>query len=281
VSNVHNDIEKLPCLLRIRTLYPRLTKTEKRIADYVLGSDQVIYKAITEVARESRLGYGSIIRFCKRLGFAGFQDFKIHLSQDLSREKDRTEKGGRRDYLAELSEKATADIGRTLELLSEAELDAVVETILKARTILIVGFGGSRSTAVELEYRLLRFGFNAVCPSDNHLQRARASQLAKGDVAFLISFTGSTREIIAIGTIARRREATVIALTNFARSPVSEISDVELLTSVAVDPVGAEIASKVANDLVIHAVSEKIRTKSAKARKAVIETFETVSDRQL
>ncbi len=269
------------CLVKIRTLYPQLTKKEKQIADYILSNDDVIYKTITELVQRSRTGYGSIIRFCQRLGFDGFQDFKIHLSQDLTRQKPAGTKEPEKNFLGKMADQAAADIQNTLQLLSEKEVDAAARTIVKAGKILLAGCGGSYITAMEIEYRLARFGLSAAAICDNHMQRIRAAGLEKSDVAFLVSFSGSTKEIITVGEIARKKNATVIALTNFSQSPVASISDCKLLTAVRVDPLKAEVVSKVAIDFVIDVLFDRIAALAKKSSSSLMKTFQAVSDRQL
>lgn len=58
-----------------------LTKTEKRIADYILDHiDMLGLKTITELAGEIGVSDTSIIRFLRSLGFSGYSDFKREMS---------------------------------------------------------------------------------------------------------------------------------------------------------------------------------------------------------
>jgi DNA-binding MurR/RpiR family transcriptional regulator len=269
------------CLVKIRTLYPQLTKKEKQIADFILSDESVIYKTITELVEESRTGYGSIMRFCKRLGFDGFQDFKIHLSQDLTRQKTTGGKASGTDDPATGAEEACRDIRNTVQLLSEKEVEAAARALVKAPKILLAGCGGSFITALEIEYRLIRFGLPATAVCDTHMQRIRAAGLTKNDAAFLISFSGSTKEIITAGEIARQKGATVIALTNFAQSPVASMADIKLVTAVRVDPLRAEVGSKVAIDFVIDVVFGRLAGLMKKSTNSLMKTFQAVSDRQI
>jgi DNA-binding MurR/RpiR family transcriptional regulator len=59
-----------------------------------------------------------------------------------------------------------------------------------------------------------------------------ASRLQKSDVAFLISHSGATKEILDVLRIAKTRDARCVALTNHSRSPIAEAADIVLLTAV-------------------------------------------------
>ncbi|MDD3930471.1 MAG: MurR/RpiR family transcriptional regulator, partial [Sphaerochaeta sp.] len=55
----------------------QFSATELKLVAYIRNNPNIIFKTITEVIEESKVGYGSIIRFCKKIGCEGFQDFKI------------------------------------------------------------------------------------------------------------------------------------------------------------------------------------------------------------
>ena len=61
-----------------------LTKTERRVADYILvNQDRIIYESITDVAEATGSSEATIIRMCRKLGYKGFQDLKIRVAKDL------------------------------------------------------------------------------------------------------------------------------------------------------------------------------------------------------
>jgi DNA-binding MurR/RpiR family transcriptional regulator len=105
-------------LKKVRSLYPKLTRTERRLADFVTGHPELIFQSITELVDSSGIGYGSIMRFCKKLGYTGFQDFKVHLAQDLAVEESQVKGHAEHDYLARLTEEACRDIRNTAHMLS-------------------------------------------------------------------------------------------------------------------------------------------------------------------
>lgn len=267
---------------RIRTLYPQLTEKERLVADYVLSDPDVVYRSITEAVKRSGAGYGSVVRFCKRLGYSGFQDLKIQLTKDMavrsvSQETGPVEAGS----LAVLRETRLEDIRHTAQLLSEETLTAVARALLEADSVLVVGFGASGVTAKEVEFRLTRFGIRAISESDSQLQRTRAVSLAAGDVLFMVSFSGSTKDIILIGELASKAGAQTICLTNFAESPVAELSDLRLLTSVRIDPLKAEVASRVSASFVLDAVFDRMARLDSSVHKVLEETFNITADTYL
>uniref|UniRef100_UPI003F4E8896 MurR/RpiR family transcriptional regulator n=1 Tax=Klebsiella pneumoniae TaxID=573 RepID=UPI003F4E8896 len=47
------------------------------------NKEEIIHLSITEVAERSETSESSVVRLCKRLGYKGFQDFKIHLAKEV------------------------------------------------------------------------------------------------------------------------------------------------------------------------------------------------------
>ena len=72
-------------ILQIQSEYNQLTKTEKKVADYVLkNKKEVLYMSITDLADACHVGDTSVYKFCRTLKLDGYQDFKMKLSLSLS-----------------------------------------------------------------------------------------------------------------------------------------------------------------------------------------------------
>lgn len=266
------------CLPKIRALYPQLTRRERKVADYVLAHDEIIYRSITEFVQRCGVGYGTVIRFCRRLGCTGFQEFKIRLTQDLARRKERHRTGV--GALHELAERMHTDIDDAMQALSEERLKAAAVALIKARHVLTAGFGGSSAMAMEIEYQLNRYGISTEFVMDCHMQYIKAGNLSGKDAVFLVSFTGSTREILKTAQIAGQAGAVVICLTNFAQSPLTELADIAIITSVQADPLRAETISKAPMMFALDAVMLQVRRLKRGGDKFVEKTFRSVADRQ-
>ena len=59
-----------------------LSKSETKVASYVLdNAHEVIKMRIADLARGSQVSEPTVIRFCRAIGFDGFQSFKLNLAQ--------------------------------------------------------------------------------------------------------------------------------------------------------------------------------------------------------
>ena len=61
-----------------------LRKSEAKVADFVLAKpNDVIAMRIVDLAAETAVSEPTVIRFCRAIGFDGFQSFKLQLAQQL------------------------------------------------------------------------------------------------------------------------------------------------------------------------------------------------------
>ena len=72
-------------LRQIKNTLPELRKSERLVADFVLKDPKsVITMKTAEASSAMGISEPTLIRFCKALGFSGYQEFKINLSQQLA-----------------------------------------------------------------------------------------------------------------------------------------------------------------------------------------------------
>src|SRR5699024_6819276 len=61
------------------------TKSEHKIFNYITNNfEAILYKSLTEIANGCHVGEATVLRFCRKLGFKGYQDFKLSLARELS-----------------------------------------------------------------------------------------------------------------------------------------------------------------------------------------------------
>lgn len=265
---------------QIRSRMNAFTTAERSVAEYVLRNEDVIYESITTTAESCQASYGTIIRFCQKLGFSGFQDFKIHLALDKG--MDRQELPAEdKDWLHQMADKASKQIESTIAAIDEEKLFEVAKHIAKTKKTLVIGVAGSFPTAMELSYKLSRLGINANAESDAHMQAIRSSALGKDDVLIAVSFSGSTKEILDAAQIAKKRGAYIAILTNYEKSPLTEISDQVLITSIWEEALEAEIGSRLPFYFLIEAICRTIYTRFPDRASYIGITAESVSGKQI
>src|SRR5687767_2049256 len=72
------------CLIRIKSAIESFKPAERVVAEFVLANpEEVMHMSISEASQNVGVGESTIIRFCRVLGYKGYQDFKLRLAQDL------------------------------------------------------------------------------------------------------------------------------------------------------------------------------------------------------
>jgi RpiR family transcriptional regulator, carbohydrate utilization regulator len=225
------------CLGKIRSYYARLSEKEKKIANYILDNpDKIIYSTINEVADDLSIADATVFRFCKRIGYKGYQAMKIALASEIiTPNKDIHEEISDQDNEKTISEKVFKSNIRTLEnmlqILDFDSLQKAVELIQHADRVEFYGTGGSVVIAMDAFHKFIGTGVKAFAFPDSHFQLISASQLSKNDVAVVISHSGTNNATINILNTAIESGAKTIGITSFPKSPISQNVDVALFTS--------------------------------------------------
>jgi len=73
------------CLILMRSLYPSMFESEKKIADFILEQPELaVNMMVAQISRKVGVADSSIVRFCQKLGFNGFTELKINLARNLA-----------------------------------------------------------------------------------------------------------------------------------------------------------------------------------------------------
>jgi RpiR family carbohydrate utilization transcriptional regulator len=222
------------CLPLLRSSYKDLTRSEQKIADCILQNPNgILHMTISELASTTQSGEATAFRFCHKLGFSGFQELKMALAGDiLSPMKSLSQEVNREDSPQTISQKVFKniidDLQATLKILDYQELNRAIDAIAQARKIDAYGYGGSGVIALDIQHRFVRFGLQVNAYNDPHLQIASAALLTAKDVVIAVSHTGASIDLLKVLEMAKRNQATIIALTSYMKSPITKLADIVL-----------------------------------------------------
>jgi len=222
---------------------PSLRPAEQRVGEAVLADPAAISESsITAVARQCMTSETTVLRFCRAIGLGGYPELRIALARAAQREE--TDQNARppvngtigendsvADVVAKISYADSRAVEETGAALDVAALTAAIEAVRAAGRIDVYGIGASGLVAHDLHQKLHRLGLISFSWADPHLALTSAAVLEVGDVAIGISHTGTTIDTIDALRVARQHGATTIAVTNFAKSPITEEADLVLTTA--------------------------------------------------
>ncbi len=203
---------------RITENQATLRKSETKVATFVLANaNEVIKMRIVDLASRSGVSEPTVIRFCKALGFDGFQSFKLQLAQQLGLGSVYTQFAvDDKDTVADLRNKVfDTTVGSLLTVRDDINpdvLEQAINTISNARRVEFYGFGASGSVAADAQHKFFRLQLSTAAYTDPHIQHMSAISLGKNDVVVAISQSGETQALLQSVNLAREAGAVVLGL---------------------------------------------------------------------
>lgn len=230
-------MNKSSCLVNIQSKLKLLTGSEKKVANYVLENYmEVLDYTVTELSEKADVSDATVVRFCRSVGYKGYQDLKINLAQDaIVPYKHLNTSLEEKDTPAQIATKVIRSEIETLEetisILDMGELEKAAKAILQARRVVFFGSGGSAMVASDAMHKFLKIGIQCIIQMDVDVQAMESALLEKGDVAIGISHSGTNRNVIECLKNAKANGATTIGLTTYGKSPIQRQCDYILMTS--------------------------------------------------
>lgn len=239
----------------ISSYFPSLTKSEQKVATVVLEQmEKVIYYSVTDLADAAEVGDATVLRFCRKIGLKGYQEFKLAIAKDLTTTTNEEENGlGHSTSLTmSIAQYTKNAIDETVNMLDEEMLQRTIDLFDRSNSIHFFGVGTSGLTALDAKSRFLRIGRRIDAIVDPHLQAMTAATLDVGDVVVGISVSGSTKDTIDALQLAKENGATVVAITYYARSPITKTADFVLISGGKESPLeGGSLAAKMSQLFII------------------------------
>lgn len=211
---------------RIQKYNSLLTDNDRKITKYLLANKAAVRdKTIIDLAEEIQVSPASITRFCKKIGFDTFQQMKFSLigSSPENKKNNQTFETVYNYY--------QMIIKSTQQFFSEEQTSRIVNLILNSTKILFCGIGNSGLVAHEFNSRIYRMGITSESVTDAHDLLMKSSLLQENNLFVCFSNSGKTKPIIDSAKIAKANKATVIAVTNFEQTALTELADEVILIS--------------------------------------------------
>ena len=250
---------------RITESLPALRKSEAKVASYVLANaNEVIKMRIVDIASNSTVSEPTVIRFCRAIGFDGFQSFKLQLAQQLGLGSVFTQFAVEdSDTVADLLNKVfDTTVGSLITVRDEINsnvLEQAIDTISSARRVEFYGFGASGSVAADAQHKFFRLQLSSAAYTDPHIQRMSAISLGAEDVVVAISQSGETQALLQSVELARDAGANVIGLAP-QNTSLSRLCNLAIYVNMEEDlesftPVSSRIAHLVVIDVLATGVA--------------------------
>ena len=212
------------------------SKSEQIIIDYFIDHKQEITNQSTRsIAKLLYCSPSSIVRVCQKLGFTGYNDFKIQYLKEVDylgsnfKAIDPNQPFNQQDGISEIANKINILYKETLEdtlsLLTHDLLQDALKILSKYKHISIVTSASQVGIAATFQDKMARIGIQVVVYSSTDLPYYEASYLDPEDGCFiLISYTGETERCIRIAKQLNQRKINFITITSYGTNTLSSLS---------------------------------------------------------
>lgn len=242
-------MEGKSCLIQIHELLDSMSEKERRVADFILEAPrEAVHPSIEELADRIGVSESTLFRFVRKLGFDGYQQFRIALATETVepslRFYEATVDSAEGDTAVSVVFKtAIAALELTMRQLDRGALERAAALAIGSRTLFLFGLGGSGIVAKDAYHKLMRTGVRCSAPEDFHLQLMAASQAGPEDAAIVVSHTGVNKDALAIAAELKRRAVPLIAISTYPRTPLARLADLVLLSAAPASPYASEAFS--------------------------------------
>ena len=260
-------------IAKIMSMQQSLTVSENEIAQYVIhNADSVVTSTITAIAKNTNTSEASINRFCKKIGFKGFNSFKVALAQDnfyhaMQESGAETQTG----LVAAVSKDYQHMLVNTTAMLDEEQVLHAADAMRNAPHIFIFSLSYTGFVARELEFKLSMVGLYAKAVSEPANIRVYSGCVSKGDLVIVIAPTLLMRELYQAITICRERGATILSITSYDSPKLSTLVDFKYIIS---DRITTQNSVSVSNNLMFLYVTDVLYC-------ALLESDKTLKQRRV
>ncbi len=262
--------------VHIGSEYYTFTASEKKLADYILSAQNSISRmSISELASACAVADATVSRFCRRLGYKGYPDFKIAIANaSVGRLEDNPLSGEitQEDDLDTISRKllnaSVTAMNQTLEVLNLQAVAQAAAILRSSTSVYCMGQGGSMLIAAEAAHLFSTISSKFRPVSDSHMQAMAAVLMEPTDAVLFFSYSGSTLAMLDTLKSVRERGAKVILVTRFPNSPGAALADIVLQCGANENPLqSGSIPARIAQMYLIDILFSEFTRKNLESAK--------------
>ncbi|NLV36922.1 MAG: MurR/RpiR family transcriptional regulator [Clostridiaceae bacterium] len=222
-------------ITRIQDRLPGMSKGHKLIASYIINHyDKAAFMTAAKLGNTVGVSESTVVRFAIELGYEGYPKLQKVL-QELIKSKltsvQRIEVTSNRinesNILKSVLQSDMEKIKLTMEEIDQEGFDRIVECILNAKKIYILGVRASAPLA-----SFLGFYFNLIFDNVSLVQTTSVSEMfeqvlraSEGDVVIGISFPRYSKRTTKAIQFVKSQGASVIVITDSKQSPIAAHAD--------------------------------------------------------
>jgi DNA-binding MurR/RpiR family transcriptional regulator len=227
-------------LVKIRAERDQMSAIERRIADFILENAHLLRDySSQQLANSLGISQSSVVKFSQKLGFKGYPDLKVSVSEAVARDNGNGEARAVAPSRSDPQAALAADLWRSKALAEEEtrlintpeKLADIARALDAAGKVFVIGLGEDGVPARAFAMKLALLGIHVICHTDPVFMSSAVGVAGKGDVLVLFSEHGRQA---ALGQTERQfheRRGKVVSVTRHNANPLRAHADMSLLVS--------------------------------------------------
>lgn len=210
----------------------KFTSSESELAKYIIENpDEISQLSINQIAKKIHISPATITRFCQKISFSGFNEFKHELKRyiDLKNKPTVSSDIKEIDYFSNLYQNHLEIIETTFRKMTYLDIQQAVSLLTDAKKVQVYGIGNSGIAAQEFKWKFFRIGIQVESITDPHQAVMDAALCSDSSLIIGISVSGNTKEVIDAIKMAKKQGASILAITSDKTSELSKLADLSLL----------------------------------------------------
>lgn len=216
-----------------------LTPSERHIVDYIFANlNEILNIGIVELAELTCTSTATVMRLCRKVGKDSYIDFRLELSYELMRyNKNSILKTAQTpvdrydslsDIVVKVANQNAKSILDTISTNTTESISAVVSAMAKAKRIDFYGMGPSHVVALDAQIKCMRLGIPSSAEGDRISMMLNAKAYTQDTLAFIISYTGTTTEMLDVAMELTRVGSSTVSLTSVKPNDLTELCTYKL-----------------------------------------------------
>lgn len=210
---------------QIKAVYPNLTKSEKRVADYILKHIDIIgTQTLAQMSKKARVGEATIMRFIYKLDYENMAQFKMAVVREVIINNNNEENESAESY----AKRVYRLMNDSLKANKKEDIEKVARMIDSSSHVYFFGNGTSGFAAEVAAYRFFRAGVSCEGITDVHMMIMKSALVKENELVIAVSQSGDNLDIIQAVKLAKKRKCPIVTISGRKLSTFSKYGDVNL-----------------------------------------------------
>jgi DNA-binding MurR/RpiR family transcriptional regulator len=227
-------------LVKIRAERDQMSAIERRIADFILENAHLLRDySSQQLANSLGISQSSVVKFSQKLGFKGYPDLKVSVSEAVARENGNGETRAVAPSRSDPQLVMAAELWRSKALAEEEtrlintpeKIAEIARAIDAAEKVFVIGVGEDGLPARAFAVKLTMLGVAVICHVDPVLMGSALAIAGKNDLLVLFSEHGQQPALCQTERQFHARRGKVVSVTRHSPNPVRAHADMSLLVS--------------------------------------------------